>query len=71
MPAVYSARAKPQPTITTPLTWAEVEAGMNPTDFTILTMKERIQEKGDLFKQITTEKQNQPLDEILRFLTSQ
>jgi bifunctional non-homologous end joining protein LigD len=68
MPAVYSARAKTEATVATPITWAEVEAGIKPTDFTILNMKKRIQEKGDLFKLVTTEKHNQSLDDILKFI---
>lgn len=68
MPAVYSARANPKATVATPLTWKEVEAGIRPLDFTILNMKKRIQEKGDLFQMVTTEKYNQALNEILRFI---
>ncbi|MFJ5762477.1 non-homologous end-joining DNA ligase [Neobacillus sp. NPDC093182] len=68
MPVVYSARAKSEPTVATPLTWEEVEAGIKPTDFTILNMKKRIQEMGDLFNTVTTEKLNQSLDDILNFI---
>ncbi|WP_257391688.1 non-homologous end-joining DNA ligase [Mesobacillus jeotgali] len=68
MPAVYSARAKPGATVATPLTWDEVEIGITPANFTILNMTKRIQEKGDLFKVITSAKQNQSLEEILRFI---
>lgn len=68
MPAIYSARAKRCATVAAPITWAEVEAGINPTDFTILNIKKRIQEKSDLFKLVTTEKHNQSLNDILRFI---
>jgi bifunctional non-homologous end joining protein LigD len=68
MPVVYSARAKSEPTVAAPLTWEEVLAGIKPTDFTILNMKKRIQEMGDLFNPITTEKLNQSLDDILHFI---
>lgn len=68
MPVVYSARAKSEPTVAAPLTWEEVETGIRPTDFTILNMKKRIQEMGDLFKPVTTEKLNQSLDDILNFI---
>lgn len=68
MPAIYSARAKRCATVAAPITWAEVEAGINPTDFTILNIKKRIQEKSDLFKLVTTEKHNQCLNDILRFI---
>jgi bifunctional non-homologous end joining protein LigD len=68
MPVIYSARAKRCATVATPITWAEVEAGINPADFTILNIKKRIQEKSDLFKLVTTEKHNQSLNDILRFI---
>ncbi len=68
IPVVYSARAKSEPTVATPLTWEEIETGIRPTDFTILNMKKRIQEMGDLFSLITTEKHNQSLDDILKFI---
>ncbi|MCM3728607.1 non-homologous end-joining DNA ligase [Neobacillus cucumis] len=68
MPVVYSARAKSRATVATPLTWEEVEAGIKPTDFNILSVRRRIQDKGDLFKVVTTEKHNQSLNDILRFI---
>jgi bifunctional non-homologous end joining protein LigD len=68
VPAVYSARANSKAKVATPLNWAEVEAGVQPSEFTILNLKERIQKKGDLFKPITTEKCNQSLSDILRFI---
>ncbi|MEC1523337.1 non-homologous end-joining DNA ligase [Neobacillus niacini] len=68
IPVVYTARAKSEPTVATPLTWEEVEAGIKPTDFTILNMKKRIQVMGDLFNPVTTKKLNQSLDDILNFI---
>ncbi|PLT35604.1 non-homologous end-joining DNA ligase [Bacillus sp. V5-8f] len=68
MPAVYSARAKPKATVAAPVTWEEVQTGFMPTDFTILNIKQRISDKGDLFSAITLEKENQSLDEILSFI---
>jgi bifunctional non-homologous end joining protein LigD len=61
-------RAKPCATVATPLTWSELEEGKQPTDFNILNIMRRIDEKGDLFKQLTTEKYNQSLHEILCFI---
>ncbi|WP_231688101.1 non-homologous end-joining DNA ligase [Bacillus sp. FJAT-18017] len=68
MPVVYSPRAKRSATVVTPLTWSELEKGIHPTDFTIKNTLKRIEEKGDLFKPVTTEKHNQPLSEILSFI---
>jgi len=68
VPVVYSPRAKSCATVATPLTWSELENGIEPTEFTILNIRRRIDEKGDLFKQITTEKHNQSLRDILSFI---
>jgi bifunctional non-homologous end joining protein LigD len=44
---VYSLRARPEPRVSTPLTWDEVEAGGSP-GFTAAQVLERIEEYGDL-----------------------
>ena len=46
---VYSARARPQPTVSTPLDWSEVEDGLTPEAFTIDTVPQRLRERGDLW----------------------
>lgn len=70
MPAPYSVRAKPGGTVSAPVTWEEVQAGVHPADFTMRSMPERIAHKGDLFRPLTTEKEryNQKLEHILSFL---
>lgn len=55
-------------TVVTPLTWSELEGGIQPTDFTILNIMKRLDKKGDLFKPLTTEKHNQSLSGILSFI---
>jgi bifunctional non-homologous end joining protein LigD len=49
----YSLRAQPQPTVSTPLTWDEVEAAAtgewNPRPFTASQVLARVDEYGDLF----------------------
>jgi len=49
--AVYSLRARPMPTVSTPVTWDEVEACERPEDlrFTSDDVLDRISEHGDLF----------------------
>jgi bifunctional non-homologous end joining protein LigD len=49
--AVYSLRARPQPTVSTPITWAEVEACRSPADlvFTAPQALDRVEADGDLF----------------------
>lgn len=46
---VYSVRARRTPTVSTPLTWDEVDDGLDPTDFTIDTVPDRLREVGDLW----------------------
>ncbi|UFJ40722.1 DNA polymerase domain-containing protein [Brevibacillus humidisoli] len=70
MAVPYSVRATPEATVSTPVEWSEVQKGFRPEDFTILNMEQRLREKGDLFRPMTTEKQAQRLDEILRFIES-
>jgi len=50
--AVYSVRPEPGATVSTPLTWDEVEAGVHPSDFTIVTVHERLARVGDLFEPV-------------------
>ena len=48
--AVYCVRPEPGATVSTPLTWEEVEAReVRPQDFTIANVFERLRETGDLF----------------------
>jgi bifunctional non-homologous end joining protein LigD len=46
--APYSLRARPTPTVSTPLTWAEVESGQQ-LSFTADEVLARVEEHGDLF----------------------
>jgi bifunctional non-homologous end joining protein LigD len=68
LPAPYSVRAKPGATVSTPLAWSEVEEGILPTDFNIKTVINRITKMGDLFEPITSGKNKQKLDNILKHL---
>jgi bifunctional non-homologous end joining protein LigD len=62
---VYSLRAKERPTVSTPLEWAEVEAALDASDagalvFDHAAVLERVEEKGDLFAPLLSEKQRLP-----------
>jgi bifunctional non-homologous end joining protein LigD len=65
--AVYSARPFHIPTVSTPLEWKEVNEKLNPSDVTIDTIAERIKKKGDLFKEVSSEKLSK---QNLRILTA-
>jgi bifunctional non-homologous end joining protein LigD len=47
--SAYSARASAYAGVSTPLTWDEVEAGVDREDFTIRTVPDRVKEIGDLW----------------------
>ncbi|HEX2030814.1 MAG TPA: non-homologous end-joining DNA ligase [Actinomycetota bacterium] len=54
--AVYSVRPEPGATVSTPVTWDEVQAGdVRPERFTIRTIHRRLDEVGDLFRPVLDE----------------
>lgn len=48
--APYSLRPRPGATVSTPLKWTEVRAGLDPTRFTIRTIHKRLDKLGDLWQ---------------------
>jgi len=48
--SVYSVRPKPHAPVSTPVTWEEIAKGIRIEDFTMLNVRERFAETGDLFK---------------------
>jgi bifunctional non-homologous end joining protein LigD len=55
--SVYSPRALPWATVSTPLRWEEL-GRVYPTDFTLLTAPDRLRQVGDLWADILTAKQS-------------
>ncbi len=53
--SVYCVRPKPGAMVSTPLAWKEVKLGLDPTQFTITTVLERVVRIGDLFQGISME----------------
>jgi bifunctional non-homologous end joining protein LigD len=63
--SVYSVRPKPQATVSTPLTWQEVERGVRIEDFTMLNVPQRVKKLGDLWEPLLREKGRVRLERLL------
>jgi len=67
---VYSLRAKEHPTISTPITWEEVEIALKKKNLKLLTFEadavlKRVQQQGDLFAPVLKLKQKLPSPQSL------
>jgi bifunctional non-homologous end joining protein LigD len=65
MVCAYSVRAKPRPTVSTPLDWDEVTDALDAGDPDSLTFEmgavlERVRDRGDLFAPVLTARQTLP-----------
>lgn len=63
--AAYTPRAREHATVSTPLTWDEVRRGVDIRAFNLLTIEQRLAEKGDLIAQV----KQQSLHSIIKFIT--
>ena len=58
---VYTLRARPTATVSTPLTWEEIEAGkIRPDDWTPRTIPHPVMQMGDLFAPVLQGAQSLP-----------
>jgi len=48
--SIYSVRPRPEATVSTPVTWKEVEDGVRIEDFTVKNVPDRVKKTGDLWK---------------------
>ncbi|BBI31814.1 non-homologous end-joining DNA ligase [Cohnella abietis] len=48
LPAPYSPRARPGATVSTPISWEEVQLNVKPTDFHLLNIRQRLRAQGDI-----------------------
>jgi bifunctional non-homologous end joining protein LigD len=63
--SVYSVRPKPAATVSTPVTWEEVERGVRIEDFTVKNVPARLRKIGDLWKPLLEEKNRVDLKSFL------
>jgi bifunctional non-homologous end joining protein LigD len=63
--SMYSPRPTPRASVSTPVTWDEVEAGFDITDFRIDNVPERVRELGDLWKPLLAPRGRFRLDRLL------
>ena len=54
--SIYSVRPRPLATVSTPVTWAEVERGVRIEDFTVANVRQRVAKVGDLWKPLLMKK---------------
>ena len=63
--SLYSPRPKPDATVSTPVTWKEVEDGVSISDFTIANVPTRVAKLGDLWKPLLATKGRFKLEKML------
>ena len=63
---VYSVRPTPRATVSTPVTWDEVEAGIEIEDFRLDNVRDRFAEVGDLWQPLTQEKGRFDLEKVMQ-----
>ncbi len=63
--SLYSPRPKPRATVSTPVTWEEVERGIRIEDFTIASVPERVRRLGDLWQPLLSDANRFDLETML------
>src|SRR5262245_19391891 len=48
--SIYSVRPRPDATVSTPVTWEEIDGGIRIEDFTVANVPARVAERGDLWR---------------------
>jgi bifunctional non-homologous end joining protein LigD len=63
--SVYSVRPRPHATVSAPVTWKEIEQGVEIDDFTLRNMPERVAWVGDLWQPLLARQGRFRLEEVL------
>jgi bifunctional non-homologous end joining protein LigD len=63
--SVYSVRPKPEATVSTPVSWREVERGARVEDFTMMNVPRRVKKLGDLWEPLVKGKARVRLERFL------
>lgn len=63
--SVYSVRPKPAATVSTSVTWKEVERGVRIEDFTMRSVPGRLKKLGDLWKPLLAQRTRVRLENFL------
>ena len=64
--SVYSVRPRPEASVSTPVTWKEIEDGARIEDFTVFTVPERVRQLGDLYRPLLEANGRFRLEQLLR-----
>src|SRR5688572_29714320 len=63
--SIYSVRPRPLATVSTPVTWDEIDAGVTIEDFRLDNVRERIAKVGDLWKPLLAGRGRADLEKFL------
>ena len=61
----YSLRVNPQATVSTPVSWEELETGVTASEFTVDSVPPRVERIGDLFRPLLRPGSRYPLEALL------
>jgi bifunctional non-homologous end joining protein LigD len=64
--SVYSVRPKPKATVSAPVTWKELDKGVQLEDFRLENMRERLAKVGDLWAPVAADRGRFPLGKFLK-----
>lgn len=64
----YSPRANKNGCVSMPVEWEELEKGVQPNDFTLINVFQRLEEKGDLFQRIVSIKNKDSIARIYSYV---